>query len=278
MEKVPMSPQMKSIFISLKSLRFNSNVSQDVDTQSEEEDETDLFSSKLTSYENVYCTSAKKSTSQIKREGKNSQWGKLCLTVGREQDNEARGLITIQSKETVRPHGQKRSWAVPRRILVRCNTVDSLPIQRTANCFSSIKCKEISKDCQPWTENRSNSAPQSPAQSPVIDRKTNTASFNKRIKPKSALVASEILPTIGQGHLIDGVKTRRFGINPSSAGPRRAKSGFHKGGSAWEKLSEERSFLINKWLAYGNRPEGLAALDAKTATSTTTSNVSKYTK
>lgn len=275
MEKVPMSPQMKSIFISLKSLRFNSNVSQDVDTQSEEEDETDLFSSKLTSYENVYCTSAKKSTSQIKREGKNSQWGKLCLTVGREQDNEARGLITIQSKETVRPHGQKRSWAVPRRILVRCNTVDSLPIQRTANCFSSIKCKEISKDCQPWTENRSNSAPQSPAQSPVIDRKTNTASFNKRIKPKSALVASEILPTIGQGHLIDGVKTRRFGINPSSAGPRRAKSGFHKGGSAWEKLSEERSFLINKWLAYGNRPERLAVLDAKTATSTTTSNVSK---
>ena len=275
MEKVPMSPQMKSIFISLKSLRFNSNVSQDVDTQSEEEDETDLFSSKLTSYENVYCTSAKKSTSQIKREGKNSQWGKLCLTVGREQDNEARGLITIQSKETVRPHGQKRSWAVPRRILVRCNTVDSLPIQRTANCFSSIKCKEISKDCQPWTENRSNSAPQSPAQSPVIDRKTNTASFNKRIKPKSALVASEILPTIGQGHLIDGVKTRRFGINPSSAGLRRAKSGFHKGGSAWEKLSEERSFLINKWLAYGNRPERLAVLDAKTATSTTTSNVSK---
>lgn len=273
MEKVPMSPQMKSIFISLKSLRFNSNVSQDVDTQSEEEDETDLFSSKLTSYENVYCTSAKKSTSQIKREGKNSQWGKLCLTVGREQDNEARGLITIQSKETVRP--QKRSWAVPRRILVRCNTVDSLPIQRTANCFSSIKCKEISKDCQPWTENRSNSAPQSPAQSPVIDRKTNTASFNKRIKPKSALVASEILPTIGQGHLIDVVKTRRFGINPSSAGPRRAKSGFHKGGSAWEKLSEERSFLINKWLAYGNRPERLAVLDAKTATSTTTSNVSK---
>ena len=275
MEKVPMSPQMKSIFISLKSLRFNSNVSQDLDTQSEEEDETDLFSSKLTSYENVYCTSAKKSTSQIKREGKNSQWGKLCLTVGREQDNEARGLITIQSKETVRPHGQKRSWAVPRRILVRCNTVDSLPIQRTANCFSSIKCKEISKDCQPWTENRSNSAPQSPAQSPVIDRKTNTASFNKRIKPKSALVASEILPTIGQGHLIDGVKTRRFGINPSSAGLRRAKSGFHKGGSAWEKLSEERSFLINKWLAYGNRPERLAVLDAKTATSTTTSNVSK---
>lgn len=275
MEKVPMSPQMKSIFISLKSLRFNSNVSQDVDTQSEEEDETDLFSSKLTSYENVYCTSAKKSTSQIKREGKTSQWGKLCLTVGREQDNEARGLITIQSKETVRPHGQKRSWAVPRRILVRCNTVDSLPIQRTANCFSSIKCKEISKDCQPWTENRSNSAPQSPAQSPVIDRKTNTASFNKRIKPKSALVASEILPTIGQGHLIDGVKTRRFGINPSSAGLRRAKSGFHKGGSAWEKLSEERSFLINKWLAYGNRPERLAVLDAKTATSTTTSNVSK---
>ena len=256
-------------------MRFNSNVSQDVDTQSEEEDETDLFSSKLTSYENVYCTSAKKSTSQIKREGKNSQWGKLCLTVGREQDNEARGLITIQSKETVRPHGQKRSWAVPRRILVRCNTVDSLPIQRTANCFSSIKCKEISKDCQPWTENRSNSTPQSPAQSPVIDRKTNTASFNKRIKPKSALVASEILPTIGQGHLIDGVKTRRFGINPSSAGLRRPKSGFHKGGSAWEKLSEERSFLINKWLAYGNRPERLAVLDAKTATSTTTSNVSK---
>ena len=275
MEKVPMSPQMKSIFISLKSLRFNSNVSQDVDTQSEEEDETDLFSSKLTSYENVYCTSAKKSTSQIKREGKNSQWGKLCLTVGREQDNEARGLITIQSKETVRPHGQKRSWAVPRRILVRCNTVDSLPIQRTANCFSSIKCKEISEDCQPWTENRSNSAPQSPAQSPVIDRKINTASFNKQIKPKSALIASEILPTIGQRQLIDGVKTRRFGINPSSAGPRRAKSGFHKGGSAWEKLSEERSFLINKWLAYGNRPERLAVLDAKTATSTTTSNVSK---
>ena len=273
MEKVPMSPQMKSIFISLQSLRFNSNVSQDLDTQSEEEDETDLFSSKLTSYENVYCTSAKKSTSQIKREGKNSHWGKLCLTVGREQDNEARGLITIQSKETVRP--QKRSWAFPRRILVRCNTVDSLPIQRTANCFSSIKCKEISEDCQPWTENRSNSAPQSPAQSPVIDRKINTASFNKRIKPKSALVASEILPTIGQRQLIDGVKTRRFGINPSSAGPRRAKSGFHKGGSAWEKLSEERSFLINKWLAYGNRLERLAVLDAKTATSTTTSNVSK---
>lgn len=276
MDKVPMSPQMKSIFISLKSLRFNSNVSQDLDTQSEEEDETDLFSSKLTSYENVYCTSAKKSTSQIKREGKNSQWGKLCLTVGRKQDHEARELITIQSKETVRP--QKRSWAFPRRILVRCNTVDSLPIQRTASCFSSIKCKEISEDCQPWTGNRSNSAPQSPAQSPVIDRKINTASFNKRIKPKSALVASEILPTIGQRQLIDGVKTRRFGINPSSAGPRRAKSGFHKGGSTWEKLSEERSFLINKWLAYGNRPEGLAALDAKTATSTTTSNVSKYTK
>ena len=273
MDKVPMSPQMKSIFISLKSLRFNSNVSQDLDTQSEEEDETDLFSSKLTSYENVYCTSAKKYTSQIKREGKNFQWGKLCLTVGRKQDHEARELITIQSKETVRP--QKRSWAVPRRTLVRCNTVDSLPIQRTANCFSSIKCKEISDDCQPWTGNRSNSAPQSPAQSPVIDRKINTSSFNKRIKPKSALVASEILPTIGQGQLIDGVKTRRFGINPSSAGPRRAKSGFHKGGSAWEKLSGERSFLINKWLAYGNRPERLAVLDAKTATSTTTSNVSK---
>ena len=271
MDKVPMSPQMKSIFISLKSLRFNSNVSQDLDTQSEEEDETDLFSSKLTSYENVYCTSAKKSTSQRKREGKNSQWGKLCLTVGRERDHEARGLITTQSKETVRP--QKRSWAVPRRILVRCNTVDSLPIQRTANCFSSIKCKEISEDCQPWTENRSNSAPQTPAQSPVIDRKINTASFNKQIKPKSALVASEILPTIGQRQLIDGVITRRFGINPSSAGPRRAKSDFHKGGSTWEKLSEERSFLINKWLPHGNRPEGLAALDAKTVTSTTTSNV-----
>lgn len=103
MEKVPMSPQMKSIFISLQSLRFNSNVSHDLDTQSEEEDETDLFSSKLTSYENVYCTSAKKSTSQITREGKNSHWGKLCLTVGRKQDHEARGLITIQSKETVLP-------------------------------------------------------------------------------------------------------------------------------------------------------------------------------
>lgn len=156
--------------------------------------------------------------------------------------------------------------------------MDSLPIQRSANCFSSIKWKEISEDCQPRTENRSNSAPLSPAQSPVIDRKINTASFKKRIKPKSALVASEILPTIGQGQLIDGAKTRRFGMNSSSAGPRRAKSGFHNGGSTWEKLSEERSFLINKWLAHGDRPEGLAVLDTKTTTSTTTNNVSNYTK
>ena len=70
MEKVPMSPQMKSIFISLKSLRFNSNVSQDLDTQSEEEGETDLFSSKLTSYENVYYTALQQRSLLHKENGK----------------------------------------------------------------------------------------------------------------------------------------------------------------------------------------------------------------
>ena len=143
------------------------------------------------------------------------------------------------SAQPVRP--QRRSWAVSRHILVRSNTVDSLPVQK------SIKCEEIIKDHQCCTETRSNSAPQSPA----IERKANITAFDKRMKPKSALVVSnQISSAIGQKQLLDGIKTR-VGIKPSSAGVKR--SGCHKAGRTWESLSEERTFLINKWLAYRDR-------------------------
>lgn len=234
-----MSPQMKSILLSFKHLHLNPNASSDVEDLDEGE-KTPGLSRSEESQQKLPLVHGKFCFSPIHENGNRSlKFDKLYSTMV-----QAQGLVIDQTKEAVRP--ERRSWAFSkRRVLMRSNTVDSLPVQKSnSEIYSSIRCKEsLGGQCS--TEGQTNSAPQSP----VLERKANVM-FEKRIKPKSALVVSsvsQVAPVCGEEQPTNGA--RRVGIKVSSAVLTRGTTGIQKTQSAWERLSEERTFLINKWLA-----------------------------
>ena len=240
-----MSPQMKAILLSFKNLRLKPNVSQDVEELDDEERKLGLYCSDK-SRRNLSSVHGKLCFAPIPEHGNSKfKFDKLSSTMVQGQERNTRDLVTAQStKGPARP--QRRSWAVPRHALVRSNTVDSLPVQKSNNYYcSSIRCKEsLTGKCEE-TEPQVNSAPQSPA----LERKVNMT-FDKRIKPKSASVVSDqVSPAMGKKRSPDGIKTKPIGMKPSSAVVRSGTAGLQKAQSAWETLSEERTFLINKWLA-----------------------------
>ena len=171
-----MSPQMKGILLSFKNLRLKPNVSQDVEEIDEEERK--LGSDK--SRRNLSFVHGKLCFAPIPEHGNsNFKFDKLSSTMVQGQERNTRDLVTAQStKGPARP--QRRSWAVARHILVRSNTVHSLPVQKSDNYYySSMRCKEsLAGTCED-TEPQVNSAPQSPA----LERKVNMT-FDKRINPR----------------------------------------------------------------------------------------------
>ena len=241
-----MSPQMKAILLSFKNLRLKPNVAQKVEELDEVEGKLGLNCSdergrNLSSVQGNLCFAS------IPEHGNSSfKFDTLSSSMVQSQERRARDPFTAQSAKGLdRP--QRRSWAVARHILVRSNTVDVLPVQKSDNVYySSIRCKEsLAGQCEE-TEAQVNSAPQSPA----LERKVNMT-FDKRIKPpKSELVVNDkVSPAMDQNQSPYGIKTMRIGMKPSSAVVRSKIPGLQKPESAWETLSEERTFLINKWLA-----------------------------
>ena len=239
-----MSPHMKAILLSFNNLRLNTNVPQDLEGLKKEGQKLEL-SQLEESHQNLASIHNRLCFSPLPERGNKSfKFDNLFSTMAQGQELKTRGLVTAQSKGT-----QRRPWAVASRILVRSNTVDSLPVQKSDNyCHSLIRCKE-SLGSQCAAEGTANSAPQSP----VLERKTNVT-LEKRIKPKSAMVVTnQVSPVFDQKLSLDGIKSRRSGIKPSTVFIRRRTVGLQKGESAWDTLSEERTFLINKWLARPNR-------------------------
>lgn len=245
MDKLSMSPQMKTILLSFKNLRLKPNVSQDVEEIDEEERKLGLHCPDK-SRRNLSSVHGKLCFAPIPEHGNsNFKFGKLSSTMVQGQERNTRNLVTTQSTKGP-ARAQRRSWAVARHILVRSNTVDSLPVQKSDNYYySSMRCKEsLAGKCEE-TEPQVNSAPQSPA----LEWKVNMT-FDRRIKPKSASVVNDqVSPAMGQKQSPYGIKTKRIGVKPSSAVVRSGTAGLPKSESAWETLSEERTFLKNKWLA-----------------------------
>ena len=240
-----MSPQMKAILLSFKNLRLKPNVARIVEELDEAEGKLGLNCSDE-SRRNLSSVRGNLCFASLPEHGNSSfKFDTLSSSMVQSQEQRTRDPFTAQSAKGLdRP--QRRSWAVARHILVRSNTVDVLPVQKSDQVYySSKRCKEsLACQCEE-TEAQVNSAPQSPA----LERKLNMT-FDKRIKPKSELVVNDkVSPAMDQNQSPYGIKTMRIDMKPSSAVVRSKTAGLQKPESAWETLSEERTFLINKWLA-----------------------------
>lgn len=249
-----MSPQMKAILLSFKKLHFKPNSSRDVDgLNSLDEEEQDLNPDFSPTKESCQTLASYRGKVFFPRKSENQsefcRLDKIDFTTGREKEENVRlgQAFSGQSKGAVRQ--RRRSWVVSKHILTRSNTVDSLQLQKTGDfCCSSISCKE---SCEVrGKEIQANSTPQTPSMAEVVTQYT----LERRIKPKSASVVGSqpLSPTLNPRKISYRAKTGRFGIKPCSAViiSRRTAA---KTDNMWEKLSEERKFLINKWLSPQDR-------------------------
>lgn len=251
-----MSPQMKAILLSFKKIHFKPNSSRDVDgLNSLDEEEQDLNPSFSPTKESCKTLASYRGNVFFPRTSENQsefcRLDKINFTIGREKEPEENMRLgqafSVQSKGAVRQ--RRRSWVVSKHILARSNTVDSLQLQKTGDfCCSSISCKE-SRDVR-GKEIQANSTPQTPSVAEVVTQYT----LERRIKPKSASVVGSqpLSPTLNPRKTSYRAKTGRVGIKPCSAvfiGRRTAT----KTDNMWEKLSEERKLLINKWLGPEDR-------------------------
>lgn len=239
-----MSPQMKEILLSFKKLHFKPNTSQHAKgLKSLDEEEQDLNFSHPT---DGSCQIHSSSRSKVffswmsQNQGEGCQFEQINSTMQREKVENIREAFSVQSNGAVRQ--RRRSWVVSKHILARSNTVDSLQLQKCGDfcCSGSTGCKES-------LEVRSTGAQvNSDLPAKVVTQYT----FEKRIKPKSASVVSSkpLSPALNPRKFLYRSKTGRVGIKPSSAVANRGRA-TTKTDSMWEKMSEERKFLINKWLA-----------------------------
>ncbi|KAL9984078.1 hypothetical protein ACROYT_G006334 [Oculina patagonica] len=243
MDKLAMSPQMKAILLSFKKLHFKPSASQDVEgLKSLDEEEQDLnFPPTKGSCQTLSsCRSKVYFSRTSENQNKNYQLNKVCSSMGSEKGENIREAFSVQSSGAVRQ--RRRSWVVSKHILARSNTVDSLQLQKSGDfcCSPGIGSREGHEVCGKGAQ--ANSTPQSPSMATVVDQYT----FEKRIKPKSASVVSNkpLSPALNPRKS----KTGRVSIKPSSALVMNRGKATTKTNSLWEKLSDERKFLINKWL------------------------------
>lgn len=237
MDKLSMSPQMKAILLSFKNLHLKPNSSQDIEvlkSLNEEEKDLDCFLSE----ERSQALSSPSRLSKVNFSRTSENQSKSCT----------QEAISVQSNGAVR--SRRRSWVVSKHILARSNTVDSLRLQFKSgdNCCSSKSFNESITVCGTGAHDQSNSAPQQ-----THSMAKENAIFVRRllVKPKSASNVSinkPLSPVLNQRQPLYRTNTGRVGIKPSSAVIRRGNAAT-KTDSVWDNMSDQRTFLINKWLA-----------------------------
>lgn len=253
MDKLAMSPHMKAILLSFKKFHFKPNASQDVEgLKSLDEEEQDLnFSPAEGSCQTLSSCRSKVFFSRTsENQNKNCQLNKVCSSMASEKGENIREAFSVPSSGAVRQ--RRRSWVISKHILARSNTVDSLQLQKSGDfsCSSGIGSKEGHEVCGKRAQ--ANSTTQTPSMATVVTQYT----FEKRIKPKSASVVSNkpLSPVLnGTRKSLYRTKTGRVGIKPTSAPVMNRGRPTTKTDSLWEKMSDERKFLINKWLAPQDR-------------------------
>ena len=222
MDKLPMSPQMKTILLSFKKIHFKKEIYQDNEgnrIRSFKEEEKDL---------DIYLSE------------ESCQSDNICSAREREKERNTREAVCTPSRGAVRQ--RRGSWIVPKHILSRSNTVDVLPLQKSGEiCYSSTRCKESVKVFGSVTLANSTLRAQSVAEG--------NANYEKRMKPKSAPVirkplSSDLFPR----HPLYQTKAGRVGSKPCSVVIKRGTTA-KKADNMWENLSDQRTFLINKWLS-----------------------------
>ena len=238
-----MSPQMKAILLSFQKLPFKRNPSKDVevlDSSNGEEKFVD-FSIPQKSFQSSSSSlwrSNKVFFSRIPENNSQScQFEKISSTMAREKGKTTGGTTSTQSKGALLH--RRRSWVVCKHILARSNTMDSLRLQK----FDDHDCKDRLDFSDAGTQKSLT------LQTPPITKGNLT--LEKKITPNtSSMVSHKPLSPI-LNHRPQSrcrANTGRISIKPCSAVISRGKD-VRETDNVWENMSEERTLLINKWLA-----------------------------
>lgn len=224
MDKLPISPQMKEILLSLKKTRFKQGTFQDSErnrVRSFKEDEKYLsISLSKESFQNgkIFPGNSREKEEYIQRESSTSSRGAVFQRRG--------------------------SWIVPKHILSRSNTVAVLPLQKPG----ATRCSSTS-----FEESDEFLRPEANWLLEIHSADKVKGNFEKRLKPTSASVTKKPSSSdLFQRHSLGQTKTWRVEGKAFSAVLKRGTT-HPKIENMWEHLADQRKLLINKWLSPQNR-------------------------
>lgn len=224
MDKLPMSPQMKKILLSLKKTRFKQGTFQDSErnrVRSFKEDEKYL---------------------SISLSKESFQNGKIFPGNSREKEEYIQRESCTSSRGAV--FQRRGSWIVPKHILSRSNTVAVLPLQKPG----ATRCSSTS-----FEESDEVLRPEANWLLEIHSADKVKENFEKRLKPTSASVTKKPSSSdLFQRHSLGQTKTWRVEGKAFSAVLKRGAT-HPKIENMWEHLADQRKLLINKWLSPQNR-------------------------
>lgn len=224
MDKLPISPQMKEILLSLKKTRFKQGTFQDSErnrVRSFKEDEKYL---------------------SISLSKESFQNGKIFPGNSREKEEYIQRKSCTSSRGAV--FQRRGSWIVPKHILSRSNTVAVLPLQKPG----ATRCSSTS-----FEESDEFLRPEANWLLEIHSADKVKGNFEKRLKPTSASVTKKPSSSdLFQRHSLGQTKTWRVEGKAFSAVLKRGTT-HPKIENMWEHLADQRKLLINKWLSPQNR-------------------------